>query len=95
MSPNSPCTLNAKETCLNTTQLGQIRPSRRIRSLDVRYFLSFFRLGRMGNNKQALQLIIQEEDDVEKASLTKTCVISSVLLELSHCQCMNDIIFID
>ena len=28
-------------------------------------------LGRMGNNKQALQLIIQEENDVEKVRLVK------------------------
>ena len=28
--------------------------------------------GRMGNNKQALQLIIQEENDVEKVSLQKS-----------------------
>ena len=27
--------------------------------------------GRMGNNKQALQLIIQEENNVEKVSLQK------------------------
>ena len=27
--------------------------------------------GRMGNNKQALQLIIQEENDVKKVSLQK------------------------
>lgn len=43
----------------------------------VYYFSSFFYSGRMGNNKQALQLIIQEENDVEKVRLMKTCVTNS------------------
>lgn len=33
--------------------------------------LKYISPGRMGNNKQALQLIIQEENDVEKVSLVK------------------------
>lgn len=40
-------------------------------------FHFFFYSGRMGNNKQALQLIIQEENDVEKVRLMKTCVTNS------------------
>lgn len=45
----------------------------------VAYYFSFFFFysGRMGNNKQALQLIIQEENDVEKVHLMKTCVTNS------------------
>ena len=43
----------------------------------IYYFSFFFYSGRMGNNKQALQLIIQEENDVEKVRLMKTCVTNS------------------
>ena len=40
-------------------------------------FSSFLLTGRMGNNKQALQLIIQEENDVEKVTCSVALLVSS------------------